>query len=128
MGRPSQPTALHEVRGSYTKNPQRRNRGEPIPKAGIGPAPKWMSEAESEIWDELTGIVPPGVLGDSDRWAVERAVKLMYLSRYDEDKFTSGREGHLIAYLSRMGLTPSDRTKITASGADDEENPAAKFF
>lgn len=128
MARPRHPTALHDIKGSYTKDPQRRNRGEPRPKAGIGPAPEWMPESERKIWDELVGIVPPGVLGDSDRWAVERAVHLMYVARYNPDKFSGNREGHLLAYLSRMGMTPSDRSKITVSGTDDKENPAAKFF
>lgn len=128
MARPNHPTALHEIKGSYTKNPQRRKRGEPRPKGGIGPAPDWMPEAERKIWDELVGIVPPGVLGDSDRWAVERAVRLMYLARYEPDEFSGNREGHLLSYLSRMGLTPSDRSKITVTGTDDKENPAEKFF
>lgn len=128
MARPKQPTVLHEIKGSFNKNPKRRPKGEPRPKGGIGPAPKWMIDAEAEIWDELVGIVPPGVLTDADRWIVERVVKLMWIARYDEERFTGAKEGHFISYLSRMGLTPSDRAKISIDRQDEQDDPAAKYF
>lgn len=127
MGRHRSPTALHEVTGAFVRNPQRRNQRETKPEAGIGPAPQSLSEAEQTLWDELVGIVPPGVLGDSDRWLVERAVKLMYIARYDEDRMTGAREGHLISCLARMGMTPSDRAKITIPDQGDSD-PDDEFF
>ncbi len=121
MARNPTPTALHEVRGSYDKNPQRRRKGEPEPKAGIGSAPGHLDEYEQQAWDELVSMALPNVLGDADRWLVERAVRLMAKSRRDPDNFTGTNDGHLISCLSRMGMTPSDRAKLAVSGESDDQ-------
>lgn len=121
MARTPQPTAIHELKGSFDKNPQRRRKGEPKPKSGIGPAPSHLGEYEQRVWDELVGIALPGVLGDVDRWAVEMAVRLMAEMRASPETFTAGKYGHLISCLSRMGMTPSDRTKLAVQGKSDDE-------
>lgn len=122
MARTPEPSALHEIKGSYDKNPQRRRKGEPKPKAGIGPAPAHLDEYEREAWDELVGMAMPGVLGDSDRWIAERCVRLMAESRRDPDNFSGAKNGHLIACLSRLGMTPADRTRLSVpdQGKKDE--------
>ena len=119
MGRAPQPTALHEAKGSFEKNPQRRRNGEPKPKAGIGPAPKHLDEHEREVWDELIDMALPGVLGDVDRVLVELTARLVAKMRREPDSFTGTDKGHLISCLSRMGMTPSDRTKLAVSKGDD---------
>lgn len=121
MARNPTPSKVHELRGSFDKNPQRRRNGEPVPKSGVGPAPHHLDEYEQQAWDELVGMSIPGVLGDADRWLVERAVRLMAKSRRDPDNFTGTNDGHLISCLSRMGMTPSDRAKISTPKADDDD-------
>lgn len=113
MGRKRQPTAVHELKGTYKHDPQRRPGGEPTPKRGIGEAPEHLNEVERGCWDELVNIICPGVLGDSDRWAVERIVTLMASARTDPEKFSAAAENALYRYLSALGMTPSDRGKIT---------------
>jgi phage terminase small subunit len=118
MARNPIPTAVHELRGSFDKNPQRRRNGEPQPKGGIGPAPEHMDEFEQAVWDELVDLAVPNVLGDADRILLERCSKLLAKSRRDPDHFNGTNEGHLMSYLSRMGMTPSDRAKLSVGKKD----------
>jgi len=126
MGRTREPTKVHELKGSYKKNPQRKPQGEPEPKEGIGPAPEHLDEYEKQVWDELVDSVCPGVLGDSDRIAVERAVKLLVLSRRDPENFKPSHEGQLRGYLASFGMTPSDRAKVQVSDGGNK-NPFEGF-
>lgn len=121
MARNPTPSAIHELRGSFQKDPQRRRKGEPEPKAGIGPAPSHLDEYEQQAWDELVDMAIPGVLGDADRWVVEITVRMMAKSRRDPENFSGTDKGHLISCLSRMGMTPSDRAKLAVSGKSDDE-------
>jgi hypothetical protein len=112
------PTTLHEISGAFRKNPDRgrARKNEPVPKAGIGPAPRHMSEQERACWDEIVGIVPNGVLYDSDRLAVEITAKL--LAKYRRDEHSTPELTALRASLSALGLTPADRSKITVADRD----------
>lgn len=126
MSRPRTPSNLHEIKGNYYKNPQRRRSGEPKPKAGIGPAPVNPSTNWKSCWDELVGIVCPGVLGDSDRIWLERAARLLAQSRDPEAAWTTGKESALQGYLAKMGLNPSDRARLSIPPSDDDSGD--KFF
>lgn len=127
MARPKTPAQLHEINGSYVKNPQRRQK-EPSPKAGIGPAPKNASSDWRECWDEIVNHVCPGVLGDSDRIWLERAARLLASSRVEDGKFSGADEKALQTYLSKLGMNPADRSKINVNNPDAEPDPADKYF
>lgn len=120
MGRPPLPTKLHEIKGSYDKDPQRRRHGEPEPRAALGPPPGSLDDHEKEIWNELVSISIPGVLGNTDRWAVEIAVKLMAELR-TEGALSAGNLGQLLKCLSHLGMTPSDRAKLAVPGKKKDE-------
>lgn len=112
MGRPATPTAIKEARNSFKKHPERRPDGEMMPTEGIGPAPESLV-VEAEIWDEVVEMMPVGVLGNTDRIALETMCKLIFKMRYDFDAMTAAQLGKLETLLGRFGMTPSDRTKIT---------------
>ena len=57
--------------------------------------------------------VQPGVAGKSDRSAFEELVRLKAGSR--RRKLSGGQQQLLLSYLSKFGLTPSDRSKVSAS-------------
>lgn len=125
MARNRTPTNVLELRGSGKNHPERlRERdGEPEPEAGIGPAPAHVSEEEAAIWDELVESIPAGVLGNTDRIALERLTRLVYEARtLPPQLWSSAREKDLISYLSRFGMTPSDRAKISIP-KKGKENP-----
>lgn len=122
MGRNRTPSKILELRGAFNKHPDRRRGGEPKPKADIGPAPAHLNEAQAALWDEMVGIALPGVLGDADRWMLEIAVCLMADYRQQPETFTAARVTQLISCLSRLGMTPADRSKVSAlpQGSRDE--------
>lgn len=127
MSRPRTPTALHVIRGTKRKHPERmrERENEPVPSGPIGEPPEWLTDEQVKCWHELVSICPPGVLGNSDRLALELTVRLMVESRGDNG--LSGTSiGHLISLLARFGLTPSDRSKVSVTKGDDK-NPFSKF-
>lgn len=112
MARPRKPTNVIELKGGFKKNPQRKRPDEPVPTAGIGPAPAALKPAHKAIWDEIVAICPPGVLGNSDRIALEALVRLLHDFRTNFDEFPGSRMSQLVSLMGRFGLTPSDRSKV----------------
>lgn len=115
MARPRTPTKILQLRGAGKKHPERMRarENEMEPEAGIGPAPYHFTTAEREAWDEIVRMVPAGVLGNTDRIAVERAAKLLVRSRVADGTWTASDERSLITYLSKFGLTPADRSRVS---------------
>lgn len=111
MARHTTPTAIKEARGSFKNHPERRPGGEFTPEMGIGPAPASLV-VEAEIWDEVVQLLPGGVLGNTDRVALEIMCKLIFKMRYDFDNMTAAQITRLETLLARFGMTPADRTKI----------------
>lgn len=120
MGRPAKPTAIHELQGSYEKNPQRRREGEPRPKRALGPYPNDKPTTPEQCWDYLVDCLPAGVAGDYDRPSMQIAADL--LAKHNTDDITSSERGQLIKMLSLFGMSPVDRTKLAVPGKkkDDE--------
>lgn len=123
MSRPRTPTAILEQKGAFRKDPQRKEarKSEPRPTGELGDAPEHLSEAQKAIWAELSGICPPKVLTNADRWTVEIAVRLM--AKVRDDSITNGQLAQLIVCLSRMGMTPADRSKVGVPQSPEEESP-----
>lgn len=81
----------------------------------LGAPPKTFSDQEKAAWREIAKNATPGTLGNSDRIAVEIAVKM--LVRFRSGIYTKASEvAVLISMLSRLGMTPTDRTKLVADG------------
>lgn len=69
--------------------------------------------------------IAPGVLQKSDRAAFEELVLLKSGSRHN--RVNVGEKGLLLSYLSKFGLTPSDRSKVHV-GHDSTEDPLEAFL
>jgi hypothetical protein len=121
------PTYMNVISGTYIKNPQRRAKGEPTPKGGIGKYPTEQNTVLPLVWDELVSVVCPGVLGDADRIWLERTCKLQAQSRRQGAEFSAAKEILLQSYLAKLGLTPCDRNRITAAPGDTRE-PGDEYF
>lgn len=115
------PTAIKEARGSYKNHPERRNENEMQPLGGIGPAPDHAG-AYAETWDEIVKAMPPGVLGNTDRIAIEMLCKLVVKMRFDFEHMNAAEMTRLETLLARFGMTPADRTKITVPKGE-KKNP-----
>lgn len=119
------PQAVAEVTGAIGKNAGRfKDRATPKVRS-LGPAPKSLSDAERALWDEFNADFP--WLGRSDRQLVRNAVILQ--AQIDDSR----AEGVPVAalaqmrlYLSSMGGTPVDRTKVNAPD-EKPEDPADEF-
>jgi len=126
MARPRKPTAALELKGAYKKDPQRKDdrKNEPKPAGEIGMAPPGLTKAEVFLWDELAGY---GFwLTNADRLMLEIAVKLMVLFR--GAALDGGGISKLITALSKLGFSPTDRSKVQAPGAKEPvEDPFADF-
>jgi hypothetical protein len=113
VSRPRTPTAVLDARGSFLHDPQRR-RDDP---ATSGPlpltAPENLTAPEQAAWVELVSNAPARVLANADYAVVELTAKLIVRMR--ADTLNGTQTGHLIACLGRLGMTPSDRSKVTAS-------------
>ena len=91
MGAPKKPTALRELHGTLNRNKDRNNPGEPVPTKGIGPAPEHLNEMQRQAWDEIVGMMYPGVLGEADRIALEIMAKLLVDFRTNYEDFTGAK-------------------------------------
>lgn len=110
MGRPRKPTAILELTGAFRKDPQRKRDHEPQPKGPIGDPPVDFDDVLIMLWQDLIRMVPAGVLTISDRWLAELACRTMRAVK--EGSALAAEKNLLLACLSRMGLTPADRSKI----------------
>jgi phage terminase small subunit len=109
---PRKPTAILEASGAFIKHPERRaaRKNEPKPTGKLGAPPSFLSAEEKKIWKELEGIITPGVLGNSDRWAIEIACNLMAKRR--DGSIKTQELSMLLSLLGRLGMTPADRSKV----------------
>jgi hypothetical protein len=124
MGRPTQPSAISDMKGYYLKHPERKPVGEPVVTKPLGGSPKHLTEDEKKLWREFARMVPYGVAKFSDRWAVEKLVRLFAKERKGTIRVAEG--GQLLALLAKFGLTPSDRTKVSVEVP--KESALTKFL
>lgn len=153
-GRPPIPTQLKVVRG----NPGRRPLPEQeivAPPAEDLSAPAWLSENARKYWDDLAPMMRDcGLLTEIDKTAFEglcdayarwreasemlaktpmivKAPTSGYLMPNPMIAITNTAFSQLRAMLTEFGMTPSARSRVTASGDGGKkkpENPAAEFF
>ena len=104
------PTALKELNGSAKNHPERVNKDEPKPTAGIGPYPKDIPTDEEAIWDWLVGITAPGVLTNMDRATMFMLTKLF--RKFIVDEISNPELAQLSKLLGSIGHNPTDRGRI----------------
>jgi len=116
-GRPRLPQEVAKITGATAKNPQMfRDRAAPKVKS-LGPAPKWFTPEQVELWDEINADFP--WLGRPDRQLVTMAVELR--SMIDEGGAPVSVYAQLRLCLSSMGGTPVDRSKVAAPDEDEAD-------
>lgn len=116
MGRSRTPTNLLEMRASFKAHPERKAQraAEPTPQGDIGDPPASLKrKALRNIWYELIEITPKGVLTNADRIHLEIVCHLLYQFRSDPVDFPAMKHSRLEAMLGKIGLNPSDRSKVS---------------
>jgi P27 family predicted phage terminase small subunit len=149
-GRKPTPSHLKVVRG--TDRADRMNESEPRPRRELPSAPAHMTDQGREAWGYVVGILDRmGILTEADAIAVELLCEARsdWLSARDEitnaggETYTTGAgliKAHpavamrndaarrMQSLLAEFGMSPSSRSKVSAKGDDDQENPAASYF
>lgn len=115
------PTAILEMSGAYDKNPARRRVNEPDTGRGIGPAPDSFNDEQKAAWDEIVTNCAAGVFQSSDRTMMEVLCVLLCEFRADRSGFGGRKYPVLMTLLSKCGMTPSDRSRVTVSGGKQEK-------
>jgi hypothetical protein len=126
MARPRTPTEVLDLKGSFDKHPERRREVGPKSTSPLGEPPTYFNTGEAVCWYELAQDTPPGVLTGSDRWTVEAACRLM--AKFRADWLTGAEFGQLNGLLSKMGKTPSDRSKIHGTAPEETASPYDEFL
>lgn len=119
MARPRKPTKVLELNGTLKAHPERaRERAnEPVVETPVGPTPNGMPVDAAAIWAEL---VQHGFwLTAADRLLLEIACRLF--ADFRKGQLDGGGVSKLITALSKLGFTPTDRSKIGAPGAKEEK-------
>ena len=79
---------------------------------GIGEPPSHISIARKNIWAELIAQLPAGHLASADRFLLEIVTGLMAKQRNRRTLITKGELSLLLNALSKLGLTPVDRSRV----------------
>ena len=110
-GNPRKPTALKRLQGTLQK--YRTNPNEPVPTGPLPEnPPEILAAAERAAWESLVGIIPPGVAMNSDLAYLTVTAKL--LAKCLGNEISDSQLNTLERMLSKLGLNPSDRSRITA--------------
>lgn len=114
MGTRRTATAILEMRGSYKHDPKRRlaRLNEPKPLGDLGEPPAHLKKKAREVWYELKAEIPPGVATNADRFVFEVLVDLVQRQR--AGTLMAIERTQLLRCLAQMGLTPADRSRVSA--------------
>ena len=114
MPRPRKPTALHILSGAVDINPGRfaARENEPHDDRPLGPPPDTMPPDQRAAWMEIERLAP--WLAYADRIAVEVTSWLLTRFRLQASSMPPALHSRLESMLGRLGLTPSDRSKVSA--------------
>lgn len=113
MARPRKPTEQLKLSGAFTHNPARAQERmqEPRDERPLGQPAETMRPDQRLAWLEIDRLAP--WLSYSDRIAVEIAASLLARFRLDASTMEPAYYTRLETMLGRLGLTPSDRSKVS---------------
>ena len=116
MGRPRKPTANLELVGAFKKDPQRKREGEPVSDEYAVPHPE-LSENGQKAFAFLVDTAVPGVLQKMDSAYLALTCEALGEVWYGGDKsiINLHRAGQM---LCRLGMTPTERSKVVVAKKD----------
>ena len=125
MARPRLPRLKAEVSGATLTHPGRfKNRRGPKHTQPVGEPYANMTDAQKSVWLEMAGEMP--WLHSSHRTLLRLVCNLV--ARMDSDAGLGVAATHaLSSMLSKLGATPVDAARVSAS-VEDEDDPDEAFF
>jgi phage terminase small subunit len=131
MGRPRLPTNVLDARGAFKKDPQRAvaRADEPKPAEGdeIGEPPDWFGPEQFMCWQEIVTLAHGGTLSSADRLIVEHGAQLLAMLRAEQWRVHPTIMIRWETVLAKLGMTPSDRSKVAARKAAPNADPLDEF-
>ena len=125
MPRPRLPEMKAKTSGADAKNPQRfRDRKTPKTARKLGEPYVRMTDEQKVYWAEIQMEMP--WLCSADRPLVRLACQ--YIAMMDEGTLATTAASTLGSILSKLGATPTDRSKVKFDGDDEPEDPTESFF
>ena len=104
---------LLKLSGGLKAHPGRyKDRTEVACPDGIGEPPSQISISRKHLWAEIVASLPVGHLQSADRLLLEIVTHLMSRQRNRRTLITKGEISLLINALSKLGLTPVDRSRV----------------
>lgn len=152
-GRKPKATAVKEASGSFRKDPQRKNKHEPMPRRGWPVKPEHIEACDiaSPQWDELCRTLDEmNILTVADKSLLalycQTYAEWMKLQRHvkehgcttfnDKGNASQSPEAiqvhryadRLLKMMAELGLTPSSRSRIKAPERQDEDDPFSELL
>ena len=145
-GRKPKPSAAHEASGAYVKNPQRRNKREPVAPTGPLEMPNWVREDDiaRQCWEQTVCIIGAmkiltqadlhpvaGYCSDFAQWFRLRAMieqgNVSQMTEHGDKVKVEATQVHkyqdrMFKFWGEYGMTPSSRSRLIAAQAEDEED------
>lgn len=119
------PVMKAEVSGAAAKNPKRhKDRKGPARRRPLGEPYPSMTDAQKAAWHDIAVEAP---------WLHSSHRVLMRLACYHAARLHEGEELGVAAsslmatLLSKLGLTPTDETKVN-HGDEPDDDPSDRFF
>ncbi len=112
MPAPRKPTEMLQLSGAFKKDPKRTRELGPKSDRELGDPPAYYAADARLIWAEVQSIVPAGLLTSADRLVVELLCRIV--AKFRADWITAAEMAQMTWCLSRLGMTPVDRSKVVA--------------
>lgn len=123
-GAPRAPLAKLKASGTLDKNPSKyRDRKEPQSRP-IGKPSRCLKKREVEAWHAFMHEAP--WLREGDRRLLEMACVLT--ARFWSGKATNDDMRFLTTLLSKMGMTPTDRSRVLIADSGKSQDAGESFF
>ena len=125
MPKPRKPTQLLSISGALATNPGRYadRMNEPRSSEPAGDPPPVFNKAMKGIWIEIVSLIPSGVLQRSDRILLEVICHLINDLRTGQSTVASIAQ--LRMALASLGMTPADRSRVSAAPQEPLNDPLA---
>ena len=129
-GRPRTPTKVHVLRGTEQKHPERMRERAREPKCNepLGDPPRELVGETRRAWEYLADSCPPGMLVKVDRALVQSAAVILARLWADPMGIDVKEINTLANLLSKLGMTPVDRSKVKVDLPPEETNPFAAML
>ena len=130
MARPRTPSKILELRGSFTRHPERRRSDAAGAAEFCREPPANLTPAEIAAWHRLVERLPLIALYSCDELAVVQAARI--LAALGDLPVTAPEyiklDAALHRWLVQLGCTPTARTKLTTTvDREREGNPFVEF-